>query len=55
MYKLYKIVETSKRDQFILITTGSRGRLGTLMNQLSQTRDPHAMFDPTDRLVSRSW
>lgn len=58
MYKLYKVNVTNSmadRVTFTLITEGTRGKLGPLMDQLSRSRDPYAIYDINNRLVSRSW
>lgn len=53
MYKLYKITDAGA---LTLIAQGSRGKLGPLMNQLSQGgRNPHALYDINGALVARSW
>ncbi len=58
MYKLYKVnVPNSPTANvtFTLIAEGERGKLAPLMNQLSRGREPHAIYDINNRLVSRSW
>ncbi len=58
MYKLYKVnvpESKAKRVTFILVAEGVRGRLAPLMDQLSRSRDPYAIYDINNNLVSRSW
>ncbi len=58
MYKLYKVnVPESKARHvtFSLVAEGARGKLGPLMDQLSRSRDPYAIYDINNKLMSRSW
>ncbi len=54
MYKLYKL-NTSTIITFTLVAEGVRGKLAPLMDQLSRSREPYAIYDINNRLVSRSW
>ncbi len=56
MYKLYEVnVPTKGSITFILVATGSRGKLGPIMNMRSQGKNPHALYDVNGKLVSRSF
>ena len=58
MYKLYKVnVPSSAVNNvtFTLVAKGVRGKLAPLMDQLSRSREPYAIYDINNMLVSRSW
>ena len=58
MYKLYQIDDVNRSSKIVpmtLIATGPKGKLAPLMNNLSQGKKPHALYDVNGNLVSRSF